>query len=97
MWLEEGVSDTEIGDRLQARVPDFPLRPDPGGYWNWLLGALAFMIASTVLLLLGKNAVQHKGIHSAFTDLPEPAKGESDEEKEHWQDRLDDELLDSSL
>ena len=85
--LNQGLSDIEVRDQLQSRVPEFSISPAPGGQWNWLLGLLALFVASTTLLLLARHAVSRRPSDS-------PREVDFDEEQ-HWQDRLDDELIDS--
>ncbi len=91
-WLNGGVSEEEVRARLQARVPEFSLSPDPGGQWDWLLGVIAIAVASGTLVLLTRRSVARRtperAAYEAMTDL------EFDDEM-HWQDRLDDELIDS--
>ncbi len=84
MWLNSGVSEADVKGRLQARVPDFPMSPDPGGRWNWLIGLLAIGGASAALVLLTRRAVA--------SDPPEKMLYEQ-EVADHWQERLDDELI----
>ncbi len=88
--LNQGVSEEEVYERLQARVPDFSLSPDPGGNWNWLIGLIVFGVASGTLILLTRSAVAKRGSVVA-------AKADDYDDEQHWQDRLDDELLDSDL
>ncbi|MCP4445145.1 MAG: hypothetical protein GY811_07355 [Myxococcales bacterium] len=63
------------------------LSPDPGGRWNWLLGLISLGVASVLLILLTRNAVARvpplKVVHPEF------------DEELHWQERLEDELIDS--
>ena len=93
--LNQGVTEEEVYDRLQARVPEFSLSPDPGGKWNWLIGLIAFGVASSTLVLLIRS-VARKSDPVAVANSEDAAKEDFDEEQ-HWQDRLDDELLDSEL
>lgn len=86
--LNQGLSETEVRDQLQSRVPEFSLSPDPGGQWNWLLGLLALAVASTTLVLVARHAVARRP--AAY------AKVNDFDEEQHWQDRLDDELIESS-
>jgi len=86
--LNEGLSEAEIRHRLQGRVPEFNISPEPGGPWNWLLAFLALAVASTALILVARHAVARRLPAQA------PVADEYDED-EHWQDRLEDELLDS--
>ncbi len=89
VWLNAGVSEEEVRARLQARVPGFSMSPDPGGRWDWLLGVLALGIASGTLVLLTRRAVSRK----TSLEAPEAV----DEESLHWEEVLDDELLNSNL
>ncbi len=91
--LNQGITEAEVYDRLQARVPEFSLSPDPGGKWNWLIGLIAFGVASSTLVLLIRSVARKGAPVVAAEDV---AKADFDEEQ-HWQDRLDDELLDSEL
>jgi hypothetical protein len=74
-------------------VPEFSLSPDPGGHWNWLLGLLALALASSTLVLLARHAVARRPAESPQLDKSNESD-ESDDEQ-HWQDRLDDELIDA--
>ena len=83
------MSEEEIGRRLQARVPDFRLSPDPSGQWNWLLGFLALGVASGTLFLIARGTVRR----GRRAPVETTSSGVSEEEEE-FEDRLDDELLD---
>lgn len=78
--------------RLQARVPDFNLDPDPGGKWDWLLGVLAIGVATGTLVMLTRRAVASE---KPSDEVEEPAAALEYDEELHWQDRLDDELMNS--
>ena len=86
VWLNDGVGEHEVRRRLQARVPDFSLSPEPGGVWNWLLGLSAIGVASGLFFLLARRAVARR--------VPEVDDFDEDQQ---WQDQLDDELLDAGL
>lgn len=88
-WLNSGVSESEVRARLQARVPDFSMSPDPGGRWDWLLGVLALGVASGTLVLLTRRVVARR---------PSLVQPESvDEDALHWEELLDDELINSDV
>ena len=89
VWLNAGVSEGEVRARLQARVPEFSMSPDPGGRWDWLLGVLALSIASGTLVLLTRRAVSKRPSLNAPKDL--------DDDAMHWEELLDDELINSDL
>ncbi len=72
-------------ERLQERVPEFNMSPDPGGRWNWLLGVLAIGVASATLLALTRRAVA--------SDPPGEIARSEDDDAQRWEERLDDELI----
>ena len=88
-WLDAGVSEDEVLERLQARVPEFSLSPDPGGRWDWLLGLIAVVLASGMLVALTRR--------SLVRGVPEKTDRDPFDDEGHWQERLDDELLESDL
>jgi hypothetical protein len=83
------VSESEVRKRLQARVPDFSMSPDPGGRWNWLIGVLALGVASGTLVLLTRRAVARGPSLETIED--------DGEEATRWEELLDDELINSDL
>ena len=84
--MADGVSEQEVIARLQARVPEFKLSPDPGGQWDWLLGLAALGISTTLLVALSRRAVRRLP-KRPLTEVAEEA------EDDDLADRLDDELL----
>jgi hypothetical protein len=65
------------------------MSPDPGGRWDWLLGVLALGVASGTLVLLTRRAVARR---------PSLVQPESvDENALHWEELLDDELINSDV
>lgn len=83
------MSESEVRKRLQARVPDFSMSPDPGGRWNWLIGVLALGVASGTLVLLTRRAVARGPSLETIED--------DGEEATRWEELLDDELINSDL
>ncbi len=82
-WAEEGVSESEIVSRLQARVPTFDLTRRAPPESTGLVPIGAFLIASLVLVWAARRLVRRRS-----------AAPSTDERKrtDPYDERLDEEL-----
>jgi cytochrome c-type biogenesis protein CcmH/NrfF len=55
-WVAQGVSNEEIRQRLEARVPGFDLSGRPGGAWGWGLPLFGMALASLWLGFMWRRA-----------------------------------------
>ncbi len=53
-WVAEGVPETEIRDRLQARVPGFDLSIPPVK-WGWVIPLLALALSTLWFLVMARR------------------------------------------
>lgn len=53
-WVAEGVSEPEIQDRLQERVPGFDLRPSAVKS-GWVIPVVAIVVSTLWLLVVGRS------------------------------------------
>lgn len=81
-WVEDGVPEPEIRDRLQSRVPTFDLNIPPVKS-GWVIPAIA-VVLSTLWFVVMARRFRGRGKQSAPTEAP-PADQDLDA-------RLDEEL-----
>jgi len=81
-WAEEGASESEIVERLQARVPGFDLARRAPPESTGMLPIGAFVAASLFLLWAARRLVRRQG--RAPASAPTKADG--------YDERLDEEL-----
>lgn len=65
-WTAEGVSEAEIRERLQSRVPIFPLEVPPVR-WGGLIPIAALLVATLVMWLVARPMLRRR--HAADTGL----------------------------
>ena len=53
-WVEDGVPQNEIRDRLQARVPDFDLGIAPVKS-GWVIPLIALLLSTLWLIIVGRS------------------------------------------
>lgn len=53
-WVEEGVPEPEIRERLQARVPGFELSIPPVK-WGWLIPVLALALSTSWFIVMARR------------------------------------------
>lgn len=53
-WVEEGVPEPQIRERLQARVPDFDLSIPPVK-WGWLIPVLALALSTLWFVVMARR------------------------------------------
>ena len=56
-WVGEGVPETEIRSRLQARVPNFDLGIAPVTS-SWVIPAIAIVLSTLWLMIVGRSFTQ---------------------------------------
>ena len=54
VWVEDGVAEGEIRDRLQSRVPGFDLSPEPVKS-GWLIPAFAVLVSTLWLIIVARS------------------------------------------
>lgn len=81
-WAEEGASESEIMERLQARVPGFELARKAPPESTGFLPIGAFLVASFVLFWAARRLVRRRDSGSSA----EPANADG------YDERLDEEL-----
>ena len=53
-WVAEGVPESEIRDRLQARVPGFDLSIPPVK-WGWVIPLLALILSTSWFVVMARR------------------------------------------
>jgi cytochrome c-type biogenesis protein CcmH/NrfF len=81
-WVAEGVPETEIRDRLQARVPGFDLSIPPVK-WGWAIPLLALALSTVWFVVMARRVRRGAG-----SKHPAPQLGPQDA----LDSRLDQEL-----
>lgn len=82
-WVEEGVPETQIRDRLQARVPGFDLSIPPVK-WGWVIPALAVMLSTLWFVVMARRMKKKRGGSDQASELAQTG--------DFLDARLDDEL-----
>ena len=67
VWVEDGVSEGEIRERLQSRVPDFNLSPEPVKS-GWVIPAFAVLLSTIWLLIVARSFQRAPGPNRRSTD-----------------------------
>jgi cytochrome c-type biogenesis protein CcmH/NrfF len=80
-WVEDGVAETEIRDRLQERVPGFDLSVAPVKS-GWIIPVVAVALSTLWLLIVGR----------ALTSPSPPRRSRSPANHASLDARLDEEL-----
>ncbi len=79
------MSEVEIRERLQARVPNLNISHDPGGVWNWMIGMIAVVGSIAVLGLASRGRRARGSSPRAIPDV---------DDDDEWSHVLDEELVD---
>jgi cytochrome c-type biogenesis protein CcmH/NrfF len=68
-WVEDGVAESEIRDRLQSRVPNFDLSPAPVKS-GWLIPAIAVLLSTLWLVIVARSFQRPPGPRRSTTPPP---------------------------